>query len=268
MHKVKKLVTLGCSHTVGSYLDKPGDSWEELARCHDRSWSRKLAKLLDAEQECNLAINGGSNPRSIRVLMEWINETYNDKFEDSDLLIIFSITEPMRFEVPVNASLTPGIIPNSLSLGNDKINNEWSMHRAGPWEINTNRHANYSEYIRNRYGLFSNDDHEYKKLSYDLVMLHYFLKLHNIKHYFFHGIDVPDFYKPFMPAFVKLPIIKFTTKDNIYFETNAFGPGGFLTSHGFKRGLDIKPLSGCAHFDHDANQFLAEHIYDKIKEEL
>lgn len=268
MYKVKKLVTLGCSHTVGSYLNKQGESWAELAQCHERSWSRKLAKLLDIEQEFNLAINGGSNYRSIRVLMEWIKETYNDKFEDPNLLIIFSITEPMRFEVPVNANLTPGIIAKSLSLGNDKINDEWFMHRAGPWEINTKRHVNYSEYIKNHYGLFSNDDNEYKILTNELVMLHYFLKSHNIKHYFFHGIDVNDNYKPFMPAFVKLPIIKLTRKDEINFETNAFGPGGFLISHGFKRGVDVKPLSGCAHFDHDANQFLAEYIHDKIKDEI
>lgn len=265
---VKKLVTLGCSHTVGTYLDKPGDSRQELAQCHQRSWSRKLATLLDVEQEFNLSINGGSNPRSIRVLMEWIKKTYNDKFQDPDLLVVFSITEPLRFEVPVNANLTPGIIPTSLSLGNDKINDEWSTHRAGPWEINTSRHVNYSEYIKNYYGLFSNDDHEYKILTHELVMLHYFLKSHGIKHYFFHGIDVHDFYKLFMPAFAQLPIIKLTRKDEIDFQTNAFGPGGFLMSHGFKRGLDIKPLSGCAHFDHDANQFLAEYIYDKIKDEI
>jgi len=265
---VKKLVTLGCSHTLGSYLDTPGNSRRELEQCHSRSWSRKLATLLGTEQEFNLSINGGSNARSIRVLMEWIKQTYNDKFEDPDLLIVFSITEPIRFEIPVNADLTPGIIPNTLSLGNDKINDEWTTHRAGPWEINTCHNINYSEYIKNHYGLFNNDEHEYKILTHKLVMLHYFLKSHNIKHYFFHGIDVSDFYKPFMPAFVKLPIIKLTRKDDRDFETNAFGPGGFLTSNGFNRGLDVKPRSGCAHFDHDGNQFLAEYIYKQIKDEI
>lgn len=266
---IKKLVTLGCSHTVGSYLDTPGNSWAELETCHQRSWSRKLAKLLNVDEEFNLAINGGSNYRSIRVLMEWINKNYKDKFDDPELLIVFSITEPMRFEVPVSTLLTPGVKNKLRSFGNNKINNEWYMHTAGPWEINAApSHPAYSEFIKYRYGLFSHDDHEFKSLGHNLIMLHYFLKYHNIKHYFFHGIDVYDTSLPYIPEFVNLPIIKLTLKDDKDFVTNAFGPGGFLTSYGFKRGFEVKPESGCAHFDHDANQFLAEYIYDKIKDEI
>mgnify|MGYP000553990459 CR=1 FL=1 len=92
MFENKTLVGIGCSHVYGSY---EGDY--NIASCHERSWVNKLEKLGNFKSSINLGLEGGSNDRSVRELINFLKNNSADS-----LVVIFSITELSRTEFPIS----------------------------------------------------------------------------------------------------------------------------------------------------------------------
>jgi hypothetical protein len=266
------LITLGCSHTFGTYINESGTTLAELESCHARSWSRKLKKIGGFDREYNLSLNGGSNERSIRVLLNFLQNT-NEKNEM--LTVLFPITEPIRFEIGVDTEMKPAYgkdFQATLSKASD-MNDQYRVLKVGPWELNPPEifDKDYHDYVKLRYGFFDQERFVINKLRQQIVMLSGLLTTLKIRHYFFNGLSEPENYESVFSNY-KIPYIRFfgnpivqTNGEESFRQTNAFGPVGFLRMmKGFKTGEDFVPESKCRHFSDDANQFLAEYLFEEM----
>ena len=82
---IKNIVSCGCSWMFGSGCSKPRE--ERL--------SNLFAKKYNAK-DINFAIDGGSNDRSVRKIVNWIVEN-KDKLDET--LFLIGVTQPQRFEI-------------------------------------------------------------------------------------------------------------------------------------------------------------------------
>lgn len=267
----KTLVTIGDSHTSAVFLDEFENNEENILKCRERSWSRKLFQIGNFEKEVNLSLSGSSNSRIVRVLMQWIKENYKENFQDPDLTIIISTTEPSRFEIAIDVTKVL-YLDEIINVNFDKLSNNVLMRKVGSWDITNPSTVNrkYSEYVNLHYLYFNNDEYNFLYSYNQFVLLHYFLKSHGIRHYFFHGLTSPGMFKKDNLDFVDLPFIKFYKKNARHHEVSAFSTTGWLNDQGFKMGYELYPghPTNCHHYDHDGNYALAEYIYEKIKEDL
>jgi len=225
MFENKTLVGIGCSHVYGSY---EGDY--NIASCHERSWVNKLEKLGNFKSSINLGLEGGSNDRSVRELINFLKNNSADS-----LVVIFSITELSRTEF-------------QISNNNQKCVSHWTLKdEAFIADIKK------KEFLETYYNYFQNDNYDKKIINQQILMLHTLLKSLNIEHYFFNMINLLDGIEKIQFG-IQIPFIDLLFKgvnQNVY---------SFLRYNKF-------PIGTCQHFDHDANQFLAEHIYKQIKEQ-
>lgn len=227
MFEGKTLLGLGCSHVFAPL----GNDFNPET-CHERSWVKKLESLGKFESSVNLGLPGGSNQRSERVLMEYL-ETHNI----SNLVVVFGLTDLSRFELPVT--------------DHDHI---YTMATIGPWSAikeYTPDEKNLS-FLETWYGRFHNTNYETHMINKKLLHLTCFLDRLNIEHYFVElhchgGSIVPNQFG------INLPLINFKNNNNQ--PTNAIR---YIMEQGYQP-------DDTGHFDDRGHEFLAQLFYDRIK---
>jgi hypothetical protein len=195
--------------------------------CHARSWVRKLEVLANFKDSVNLGAPGGSNHRSERVLLEYL------KKNSKDIVVIFSVTELSRFET-VNIE--------NWTEDNDGLR---AFNREGSWGLyeNDKKKKEFLEYF---YSRLTNKEVELQTINRKVLLIHSLLKSINIEHYFFEMMAEPGSIIINQLGF-EIPMIKFPNNSNATDWMYRFFPRG-----------------SCRHFDHDANQALAEYLFNQI----
>jgi len=230
MYSDKTLVGVGCSHVFGEYM---GDYEPET--CHQRSWVKKLEKLGNFKNSINLGTPGGSNIRSERKLFDYLKNN-----STNDLVVIFSITELSRTEFIDCSSGSPT-----------------DFFRIGSWmgdpDAVMNTTPRVKDFIETYYGNFHSDEHDIDEINRKILMIHLLLRSLNIEHYFFEMLNVPGTASQTQLNF-QLPFIQFRHHN-----------GSKLNANGFLRYKSYYP-GECCHWDHEGNEFLANYLFEQIKE--
>jgi hypothetical protein len=242
------LVVVGDSFIYGQL----GQDYE-LNQCWARSWVSKLGIIGKFKSVTNLGSPGGSNQRSTRVLLNWLTEHYNSLEE---YLIIYAVTELSRFEVAVEDTK---LIYDLNFIPYCPYEKHQNIANIGSWSMDCSVEPT-NDYLKAHYGIFRRDDYDKKKLAHDILLMTMFFKNLKIKHYFMETIcNVGDSWpsaetipQNFYDSLGIVPqFIKFTNAQ--LYSNQEF----FLKENGFKPAL-------CSHFDHDANDFLANYIHKRI----
>ena len=236
------LIGVGDSYVLGQYEKDIGAVAKSLESCWQRSFIKKLEQVVGFNSSINLSAPGGSNKRSIRKVLEFLTNDYNP---NKKYTLIFGITSLSRTEWPIDKLV--GIKSKLFANGEYyKLNNSDKVGlAAGPWSLDG------SNFVKTYYEEFFDENYSKQELEQQLIMLHVLLNSLNIQHYFiytFPGVDICDINKK-LPN-LNLPLI--TLKEEYPVCTIC----DFFLSNQFVVG-------NCGHFDHDANQFLAEHINEK-----
>ena len=230
MFEGKTLIGVGCSHVFAPL----GEDINPVT-CHERSWVKKLEKLGNFKDSINISLEGASNRRSERVLMEYL-ETH----DVSNLVIAFGLTDLSRFEIP---------------LVDETFSHLYTMKSFGPWSVNTEYTSDFRElaFMETLYGKFHSTQYETVMINRTLLFLNVFLNKLDIEHYFIelhcHGGSIID-----NTFGIKLPLINFKNIDGD--PTNAIR---YIIEQGH-----VPDYTG--HFNDDAHEFLAELFYNRIKE--
>ena len=249
MYSNKTLVGIGCSHVYGSLLDD-----ENPVTCHERSWVKKLERLGNFKDSVNLGAPGGANNRSERVLFEYLQNNNTD-----NLVVIISLSEISRKEF-FRYMNDKGEM-SYIALGSWMLNMGKSNLQHAPDEFTAEKRKKDAETFPNNmktfaelyYTYFHNSANDVKEVNRSVVLMHSLLKSLNIEHYFFEMLTVPNTIQQEQLGFT-IPMIKF--KDALNYDINA---NNFLNYN--------KIIPGkCLHWDHDGNEFLAEHLLKYIKE--
>lgn len=258
MFKDKTIVGVGCSHVYGVFLTE--NFWNDKESCWNRSWIKKLENLTEAKDSINLALPGGSNARSQRVIRNFVLDNL-DSIEN--YVIFFGITELSRIELPIPKEilflLTDGLpVDMSFDPENKK---EYRVLAPGPFTISpkfasrTNGDKTLIRYLEEYYGKFHVDEYDIEKFNLDLISLHLFFTAFNIEHYFVTMLGYEGLFEK-NPFRKKLPLFTFDGVDAI----------SYARGLGYKVGQDYDPSAECFHLDDEGNQFLAEDILNKVKE--
>jgi hypothetical protein len=238
----KTLVALGCSLTFGIFEEELL-SQNAIQRCLDRNWATKLGKLANFKKVDNLAVSQGSNARAQRVLVNYLKQN------KENLVVIFGITEFSRFETVNIVSELTEYIPERF--GEYGYYPQQVNHLRRNPNVVDSRRWKFLEYY---FTALQHDDADKEINNRNFLLITALLTSLNIQHYFFPMLCKPESIEQQQLGF-KLPIIPFYSDDGKMI--NAFD------------WMDSKFVKGsCRHFDHDANQALAEYIYEQIKEEL
>jgi hypothetical protein len=242
MFEGKTLIAAGDSHTYGQYLydDKP-------ETCHERSWVKKLETLGMFDKSVNLARNGCSNDRILRVVYEYVERNYKTI---KDSVIIIAFTDAHRFELPsierayfrLDESNHESYLINSIMLSNMPA---WTETEIAPQFIET-----YFKY-------FYVEQYTLKMLNQKIVGLSSLLTRLGVEHYFTDFLTGNTFFEePYMG--MTFPYLKISENNPKNITIN-------LRELGFKVGKDFDESSFCNHYDHDGNQFIAECFLRDIK---
>ena len=237
MFEGKTLVGVGCSHVFG---ELGGDY--NPATCHERSWVKKLERLGNFKNSVNLGRPGGSNKRSERVLLDYLKNN-----NTQDLVVIFSITELSRLELPY--TMIVGGPTNFLGIGSWIIANDSS---ANYWKNNNPKRA--YEFLETYYTHFHTDSNDKEEINSKVAMLHTLLQTLKVEHYFFEMICHPGTIDREQFG-LKIPMIDF--KNQLGYQINAFNQIHLLGK--------INP-GKCLHWDHDGHEYLARYFLEYIKE--
>ena len=230
MYEGKTLIGIGCSHTFGEYGEQYiGEDSSDAWICHNRSWVKKLETLGNFKSSINLAAPGGGNDRSIRVLLDYLENNNTD-----NLVVIFAITEISRLEFPK-------IRPNLVT---------YEITKSGLWETDPsiNTDMSYQKFIKQFYSEYYSHEFQKKLLKQRLIMLDVFLKSLNIEHYFINMLCIDE---DIVDIKSSIPLIEF------YVESYS---GNVIDC---VKKLNFKP-DNTNHFDHDANVYIAKYICDNI----
>jgi len=245
----KILVAVGDSFVYGHL----GDDLETES-CHNRSWVKKLERLGNFKSSINLGVPGGSNQRSYRVLMDFLN----DYGASEDYYVIFGITDISRFELPVSRDHglfpLPALCPYERE--NDYQNNTiglWTLD-AGPDSFGTKVRQDLHQYLSLHYGYFYHEKYENNLLKHYLLSIHLMLEHFNIQHSFVefvgNNLNCFDAGKKFN---INLPTINFYQKNTRY--RTVFKE--FMISHNYA-------AYPCSHYDDVGNEFIAEYFLWQI----
>lgn len=240
MFEDKTLVALGCSHTYGVYEQDLGSSPESINSCFERSWASKLSKLGNFKEVVNLSIPGGNNNRSERVLLNYL------KKNSEKLIVIFTITELSRFETVNILSHTSDTIT--------EIHDNYGYQTEGIWKVSEEAvDIKRRKFLEHYYVAMNHDVADTEAINRRVLLISTLLNSLKIEHYFIEMICKPDTIEQQQLGF-KIPTISFQSKFG--YNINAMN---WMIEH-FKPGT-------CGHFDHDANQALADYIYKRISDE-
>ena len=218
--------------------------------CHRRSWVSKLGRMGNFKSTTNLGAPGASNARSFRVLLDHIEKTYTP---GEKYLVIFCITELLRFELPIALSdVGPSGVTTDYSefdsnaLGVLGIGNWSSVNIFGEPSPHKEK---LKEFLDFHYAMFSHAEYYEKIITQQLFMLKSLLDDLNIDCLFASTIAAPEVVRSFKFFGKTLPLIEFEN-------TNI---GSFLKASKFQE-------HPCGHYGDDANEFLANYTYNLLKE--
>lgn len=236
------LVGVGDSYVLGQYEKDIGTTPKSLESCHQRSFIKKLEQCVGFESSINLSAPGGSNKRSIRKVVEFLTNDYDP---NKKYFLIFGITSVSRTEWPIDKNV--GLRSKLFANGDYyKLNNSNKVGlAAGPWYLDS------SSFVKTYYEEFYDENYSKKELEQQLIMIHVLLNSLKIPHYFIYTFpDINLFAVSGKLPNLILPIIRLKKEYSVctisdFYITNKFVPGE------------------CGHYNHDANQFLAEHINEK-----
>lgn len=237
------LIGVGDSYVLGQYENDMGVTPKSLESCWQRSFIKKLEQCVGFESSINLSAPGGSNKRSIRKVLEFLTNDYDP---NKKYILIFGITSLSRTEWPIDKMV--GLKSKLFANGEYyKLNYSDKLvgYAAGAWSMEG------SNFAKTYYEEFYDEIYSKQELEQQLIMLHTLLNSLNIQHYFiytFPGVDLYEINKKL--SNLKLSLITLKEEYPVcticdFYYTNKFVSGS------------------CGHFDHDANQFLAEHINEK-----
>jgi hypothetical protein len=254
MFEDKILIAVGDSFVYGHL----GDDME-VDSCHARSWVSKLGTLGNFKSVVNLAAPGGSNDRSFRTIMEYLDTNYdaNNKY-----LVIYAASEIARFEFPMlrKDAVHYGLVTpayNMEDIDPELENVTYNLAQIGPWVVDRllagefEHNRRLGEFLKMYYGLFVHNYQEELKLSNQLFCLKSVFDTLNIEYYFTETILPPETLQRFRFLNQQLPTIEYRIGSSVY------GVSKFLTLYHHKE-------HPCGHFDDNANKFLAEYIYKYI----
>jgi hypothetical protein len=249
----KILVAVGDSFVYGHLGDDI-----ETESCHSRSWVKKLEILGKFKSSINLGAPGGSNQRSYRVLMDFLN----DRDVNEQYYIIFATTELARFELPIGKEEAGTCM---LPLDNYcpfERKHSYQNYTAGPWtleqlekfSLDTTVGRDLHKYLSLHYGYFYHEIYQRQMLDHYLTSVHLTLKYFNIEHSFVQFIGNRMLHSGVLKNLnIELPVINFYYKDTRYkahFQQ-------FMSSHNYN-------AYPCAHYDDVGNRFIAEYILWQI----
>lgn len=146
-----------------------------------------------------------------------------------DIVVIFAATEVSRFE-------TVTTYPDGSLLFNAE----------GAWGLDENNFdKKKKEFLEYFYSTLTNKQVELQTFNRKILLIHSLLKSMNIEHYFFEMISEPGSIATSQLGF-KIPVIDFSNINAADWMFKFF------------------PRGSCRHFDHDANQALAEYLFNQI----
>ncbi len=236
------LVGVGDSYVLGQYERDIGATETSLNSCWQRSFIKKLEQCAGFNSSVNLSAPGASNKRSIRKVVEFLTTQYDP---NKKYFFIFGITSISRTEWPIDKNVG---IKNKLFANGDYYKLPYSDKvglASGSW------HLDCSSFVKTYYEEFYDENYSKQETEQQLIMLHTLLNSLNIPHYFiytFYDVDLDSVNKK-LPN-LEFPRIKLKEQYPVCTLTD------FLVTNNFVKGY-------CGHHDHDANQFLAEHINEK-----
>lgn len=160
----------GCSHSAGAEIDGTMDS--KYNREH--AFGSILANKLGYEP-LNISINGSANAGIARSIILWFSENYDPS--TMDVYVIVGWTESSRMEVPAKHH------PSDFHSGNPSI--DWYDSSANSYlRINYGWEGGdqYEKAIIPKYHEFMAHNETYLEYysATNVLMLQYFLKMHNI----------------------------------------------------------------------------------------
>jgi hypothetical protein len=239
----KILIGVGCSHTAGDYNN---EYYKGSNSCIERSWVKKLERIGNFKDSVNLALPGGSNYRSERVLIDYIKKNPNNL---KDSIVIFTVTELSRFETVNIIKSTYDDVHKQERVGVEK---EWAYMSEGIWKLDNDQivDAKRRQFLEYYYSIYSHNEADVSLINRKVIMISSLLHRLGIEHYFLEMICTPETIQEEQLGF-NIPMINFVEGNGP--KMNAID----WMKKKFKRGP-------CGHFDHDANQALAEYIHDQL----
>jgi hypothetical protein len=249
----KILVAVGDSFVYGHLGDDI-----ETESCHNRSWVKKLEILAKFKSSINLGAPGGSNQRSYRVLMDFLN----DRDVNEQYYIIFATTELGRFELPIGKEEAGTcMLPIDNYCPFERKHN-YQNYSVGPWtleqlekfNLDTTVGQDLHKYLSLYYGYFYHEIYQRQMLDHYLTSVHLTLKHFNIEHSFVQFIGSRMLHSGVLKNLnIELPVINFYYKDTRY--KSHFQQ--FMSSHNHK-------AYPCSHYDDVGNRFIAEYFLWQI----
>jgi len=249
----KILVAVGDSFVYGHLGDDT-----ETESCHNRSWVKKLEVLGKFKSSINLGAPGGSNHRSYRVLMDFLNDRdVNEKY-----YVIFATTELARFELPVDKEQTQTDVLPIRNYCPYERQHSYQNATVGPWTLeqlekfspDTTVGQDIHRYLSLHYGYFYHEIYQRQMLNHYITSVHLTLKHLNIEHSFVQFIGKGLLHSGILKNLnIELPVINFYYKNTRYqahFQQ-------FMSS----RGYNAYP---CSHYDDVGNRFIAEYFLWQI----
>lgn len=248
MSNNKILVAIGDSFVYGHY----GDDLNHES-CWQRSWVKKLERIGNFKSSINMGAPGGNNQRSFRMLMDFLSEHYDPKEE---YVLIYGITELMRSELVLShEDMKKYNMPVfTYSPYDTKYDN---IYAFGAWTVGKFKALNsprnsITDYIETYHALLIDNKYMVNNIENQMLAVHFILNNYNIKHYFTETITLPGItFNAGKKLGIELPFIKYSYNN----ETCIMAK--LLLNHGYK-------VNWCGHFDHDANEFLANYIHERI----
>lgn len=247
MYSNTTLVAIGDSFIYGHYEDDLNYN-----SCWQRSWVKKLEKIGNFKTSINMGAPGGCNARSYRMLIKFLEDIYDSK---ENYLLIYGITDMSRFELPVfNEDVIKNEIPICYWSPYDQPMVDYQIFPIGPWTMDQFRTPKVIDYIKFYYGFFDNAKYQTDRIIEQLLSISALLEKYNIKYYYFETGSSLGLLKNNVRLGTVFPEIEF------YYNGDKTLMANFLLDNGYKH-------SWCKHFNHDANEFLAEYIFNQIKDE-
>ena len=99
---MKTLFVNGCSWTYGGGLDQP-DTKERITDLHDNIvWPAHVKRLMNFDEQVNLAEGCGSNQRICRTTFDWVMQQDADTLKNTTAIIQWSHEDRYEYYLPTD----------------------------------------------------------------------------------------------------------------------------------------------------------------------
>lgn len=246
------LVVVGDSFVYG-HLEKD----LEPESCHARSWVSRLARIGNFKSWVNLGAPGGSNARTHRVLLDYICNHYD---ANSKYLFIYAISDLTRFELPMTRqdAMKHNIFTRTFSDSEMEVDPNINVATIGDWipdKLLANNNAEstqLADYVKTHYETFSHRAYAERILGHQLLAVRTLFDSLGVDYCFTETTAALGTLKKYKFLGKTLPTIDYKINDVSYRMDD------FVSNHGFE-------IASCGHFNSEANEFLANYIYQCLK---